>query len=64
MKTFIAKDVLRDHSSGMVVVCAENLVLAKLVIADKFPDRSAVGEIVDNLVELPENGFDYINEGG
>jgi hypothetical protein len=64
MKTFIAKDVLRDHSTGMVVVCAESLEAAKLLIAEKFEPACEAGDVVRHLVELLPNSFESVHGGG
>ena len=65
MKTFVAHDVLRDHTAGMVVVSAANLTRAKLVVlTDENIDPSSKGDICQKLKELPPNTADFVWGGG
>ena len=65
MKTFVAHDVMRDHTPGMVVVSAVSLNKAKLIVMNSDVIQACYkGEVCENLKELPPNSVDYVMGGG
>ena len=62
MATFIAEDVLRDYSAGMVVVTADTKEEAINLLIGQF-DEHYLGAIIANLKEV-ENSKIYFVHGG
>ena len=69
MKTFVVEDVLRDYTSGLIVVKAKNKKEALKLIDQQIPyhdftDDCGAGCLADKIRELKDNEVVYVYGGG
>ena len=64
MKTFVAEDIMRDYTTGLLVVKANSFEDAvRLIKESKDIDSCYHGEIIGELKELEDNQIKYVHGG-
>ncbi len=62
MKTFVVENVLRDYTSGLIVVKAKNIESAKKLLKEKFDDTYE--DVTNGIREMQDNEIVYVYGGG
>ena len=61
MKTFVVENVLRDYTSGLIVVKAKNIESAKKLLKEQFDDTYE--DVTNGIREMQDNEIVYVYGG-